>query len=224
MKVARENASVFIRKMNPSGLPREEAAAEWMAEEIVRPAAATPALRYGVWWHEFAQRLPWNSEMNSWEEIFETSKSLSPEPARSQREWEMLRAHLAESSNLLVGFADGLVHQEMPFLWRIDATKCLEGIVDLAFFEGDGGKGLILDWKTNRIAPEKIDSLREKYRAQIASYWQAVTQLTGASIDAGIFSTSTGQFVIYDRAELAREWDRLAALPMTELEAAVAAD
>ena len=166
--------------MNPSGVPREEVPAEWMADHIDRPAAASPALRYGVWWHAFAQRLPWNSEMNSWEKIFEASKSLSPEPARSQREWEMLRTHLADASNFRHSFANALVHQEMPFLWRIDETKCLEGIVDLALFDGAAGKGLILDWKTNRTAPKKIDNLRDKYRPQIASYWRAMGATSGS--------------------------------------------
>jgi hypothetical protein len=77
-----------------------------------------------------------------------------------------------------------------------------------------------LDWKTNRIAPDKacpersrwIDNLRALYRPQIAAYWKAVTEMTGLSVAAGIYSTSTGQFE-YDPDELAAEWERLTNLP-----------
>jgi ATP-dependent exoDNAse (exonuclease V) beta subunit len=167
--------------------------------------------------------LRWTSDAVD-EDVFETSKLLSPDPARSTREWQMLREHLAGSSDFRRRISDGLVHREMPLFWRIDDARCLEGIVDLALFNQDAAKGLILDWKTNRVAPEKIDNLRAKYRAQIAAYWQAVTQLTDANIDAGIYSTSTGQFIVYAQDELAREWTRLAALPPSELVTAVAVD
>jgi ATP-dependent exoDNAse (exonuclease V) beta subunit len=74
--------------------------------------------------------------------------------------------------------ATALTHPEMPSLWRIDDVGCLEGIVDLALFDPAARKWLILGWKTNRIAPDKIDNLRAQYRPQIAAYWQAVTQMT----------------------------------------------
>src|SRR5204863_8995658 len=60
--IAIQNASVFVRKLNPSGLPSEESAA---LEEIkyapsTSPRSTSPALRYGLWWHDFIQRIPWS--------------------------------------------------------------------------------------------------------------------------------------------------------------------
>jgi hypothetical protein len=83
---------------------------------------------------------------------------------------------------------------------------------------------LIIDWKTNRIAADKIDSLRERYRPQIASYWQAITQMSGMTVHAGIYSTATGLFLPYAREELAHEWERLKNLPQPELAAGVAVE
>jgi hypothetical protein len=99
----------------------------------------------------------------------------------------------------------------MPFFWRMNGNQCLEGIIDLALFRPGDKKWFILDWKTNRIRslPDEIDKLRKDYRPQIAAYWKAVTEMTKQQVGAGIFSTATGQMIIYDQTELANEWERL---------------
>jgi ATP-dependent exoDNAse (exonuclease V) beta subunit len=79
--VAIQNATVFVRKLNPSDLPSEESAA---LEEIRYPApelprSSSPALQYGLWWHDFIQRLPWNGNPDSWNRVFDQKKSISPD-------------------------------------------------------------------------------------------------------------------------------------------------
>jgi hypothetical protein len=147
--------------------------------------------------------------------------------ARSTREWRLLRDHLSSSSDFR-RFRDRqfLVHPEMPFYWRMDEETCLEGIIDLAFFDPTGRKWLIIDWKTNRVPREKIDILRAQYRAQIAAYWKVVTQITpdAIGVDAGIYSTATGAFIGYDPDELAREWERLRALPPEKIATEIVVD
>ena len=101
-----------------------------------------------------------------------------------------------------------LVLQEMPFFWKMN-HKCLEGIIDMASFNQKANAVFILDWKTNRVPADKIGVLRELYRSQMAAYWRAVLQLTNARVSAAIYSTATGQLVIYDDAELSEEWRRL---------------
>jgi ATP-dependent exoDNAse (exonuclease V) beta subunit len=101
-----------------------------------------------------------------------------------------------------------LVRQEMPFFWKMN-RKCLEGIIDLASFSREANAVFILDWKTNRIAADKIDVLRELYRPQMAAYWQAVLALTNTRVSAAIYSTATGQLVMYDDDELGEEWRQL---------------
>jgi ATP-dependent exoDNAse (exonuclease V) beta subunit len=127
------NASAFVRKLNPSGLPSEESAAlqEIRYAPSSSPRSTSPALRYGLWWHDFVQRLPWvraglafNSKNESelfklWEKIFQVNVASSPDPARSLRDWKLLLAHLSEPENFRRHF-DGdksIVHAELPFFW-----------------------------------------------------------------------------------------------------------
>ena len=149
----------------------------------------------------------------------------SPDPARSKREWQLLQDQIESSDGLAQQLRDAnLIRQEMPFFWspssprdesvhladRTGRNKSLEGIVDLALFNRKANDVFILDWKTNRIAAEKIDILRDLYRPQMAAYWQAIASLTNGRVTAAIYSTATGQLVIYDPDDLSSEWQRLA--------------
>src|SRR5947209_17007336 len=100
--------------------------------------SANPALQYGLWWHDFVQRLQWTNAMERRAELFEERRELSPDPARSAREWKLLVQHVDSSEDFrkLVG-EDPIAHAEIPFLWRLDAAtrtagRCLEGVIDLA--------------------------------------------------------------------------------------------
>ena len=110
----------------------------------------------------------------------------------------------------------------MPFFWQIDERRCLEGIVDLALFEPDAGKWFILDWKTNRLARDKIDILHAQYRPQLAAYCKVISEMTGNEVMAAIYSTANGQLVKYEKGELAKEWTRLQTLPPKQLLAELA--
>ena len=220
---ARQRAARFIHTTNPSkfapasaealvGRPKAKVeAAEgveaWSEiEPELRPTRIdNPATRYGLWWHQFAQEIPWCSQMDAWQATFDKSVANSPEPARSRREWKLLSEFVSKRRDFL---AEN-IFAEMPFFWRIDDERCLEGIVDLALFRPDEKEWFILDWKTNRIERAEVDKLRGDYRPQIAAYWKAVTEMTKQQVGAGIFSTATGQLIIYDQTELANEWERL---------------
>jgi ATP-dependent exoDNAse (exonuclease V) beta subunit len=230
---ARQRAARFIHTTNPSkfapasaeataGSPEEGAEAAQSVElwsEIepeLRPTRIdNPATRYGIWWHQFAQQIPWESQTDAWQAAFDRSVATSPDPARSRREWKLLNEFISEHQD----FLGGNVFVEMPFFWRMparrslgaggNANECLEGIIDLALFRPAAQEWFILDWKTNRIEHDEIDKLRAEYRPQIAAYWKALTEMTKRSVSARIFSTATGQLIIYDQTEVANEWERL---------------
>jgi ATP-dependent helicase/nuclease subunit A len=217
--LARQKAAVFIETMSPSKFsPEEEIAPTESADvwievepELRPPRIDSPATRYGVWWHEFVQQIPWLDDAAAWDNVFSATNADAPDMARSAREWRLLRERISNVSEFPSHFANGarVVHTEMPFFWRMDEHRCLEGIVDLAFFDPGEKKWFILDWKTNRVTRDRIEILRVHYRPQIAAYWKAVTEMTGALINAGIYSTSTGEFVVYGHDELVAEWERL---------------
>ncbi len=224
---AHQRAADFPRKFNPSGYDEESAPASANeADEnptVVtsgNPTADTPATRYGRWWHELMQTIAWQ-DPGSWERTFDEQQKTSPVPKRSAAEWELLRKIGEKDAAFKIRLTSvgNLAAAEMPFLWKVDEGRCLEGNIDLALFDEENQKILILDWKTNRIAADEIDALRARYRPQIAAYWRALQQITGRKVDAGIYATATGSFILYDEAELLKEWERLERLSAAELSA-----
>ncbi len=242
--VATKNASVFIRKLNPSGLPLDELEERWArAESLQLPRPAGAALRYGLWWHDFVQQIPWTcsrpalsgrsqpnagtaTERRGYNAIFDQHRKLSPDPGRSSREWKLLLSHLSGSDDFRRDFSgDGtIIHSELPFLWRLDQGRCLEGVVDLALFHLSTKKCLILDWKTDRVPPDSPTTLRARYCPQLAAYWKAVREMTKMEVAAAIYSTAAGALIRYQTDELAREWERLEKLPADQLDANVRPD
>jgi len=56
-----------------------------------------------------------------------------------------------------------------------------------------------------------------EYLPQIAAYWKAVTEMTKRPVSAGIYSTATGELIVYDETQLAEEWERLRNVQLDEL-------
>jgi ATP-dependent exoDNAse (exonuclease V) beta subunit len=229
---AAQHSVRFVHKFNPSGYDREllRASADWIHEIASSmgsegPIADTAATRYGRWWHELMQEIAWHDE-SSWKQLFEKNHAKSPAMKRSANEWDLFLRCVKNIPDFRERLTrrEVVAHSEMPFLWRIDAATCFEGVIDLAFFDPANRSWLILDWKTNRITPKEADQLRIRYRPQIAAYWRAVTQMTGATVAAGIYSTAIGELIPYDSAELAEEWELLRGLTSDDLATVVVAD
>ena len=223
---ARRQGARFVHTISPSKFAQEkqiepEATADAWIEiepELRPPRIGNPATRYGIWWHEFAQKIPWHSQQNAWQVVFEANLSDSPEPARSKREWKLLTKYGSEHP----GFFAANIFAETPFFWRMDEQKCLEGLIDVALFYPDENKWFVLDWKTNRVERDELESLRVEYRPQIAAYWKAVTEMTKRPVSAGIFSTATGELIVYSENQLAEEWERLRKLRLDDLGSEIA--
>jgi ATP-dependent exoDNAse (exonuclease V) beta subunit len=218
---ARQRAARFVRTMSPSKfIPEEEiepreSADVWIEiePELRPPRIDNPATRYGVWWHEFAQKIPWTSESAQWQTVFDEALIHSPNQSRSKREWRLLRQYVSKHRD----FFAGNILTEMPFFWRMNESQYLEGLVDLALYHPGEKKWFIMDWKTNRIERDEIDKLRAYYRPQIAAYWKAIAEMTKRPVSGGIFSTATGCFLPYRQNELAAEWQRLRNLAAGDL-------
>ena len=222
---ARRQAARFVHTISPSKFAQEQdidadaTADAWIEiePELRPPRVGNPATRYGIWWHEFAQKIPWHSQREGWQATFEANLSDSPESARSKREWKLLTEYAAEHPR----FFAGNFFAEMPFFWIMDEQKCLEGLIDVALFQPDKKTWFVLDWKTNRVDRDELENLRVEYRPQIAAYWKSVTEMTKRPVSAGIYSTATGKLIVYSENELAAEWERLRNLPPDDLGCAI---
>ena len=224
---ARQSAARFVRTVSPSKFTAENEPSPVASDdvwieiepELRPPRIDNPATRYGVWWHEFVQRIPWLMDAATWDEVFEANHASSPEMARSAREWRLLRERISGLSDFASGWENRapVVRAEMPFFWKMADDRCLEGIIDLAFFDPVAGEWLIVDWKTNRVARDKIETLRTKYRPQLAAYCKVIGERTGHEVTAAIYSTANAELVRYEPDELTREWARLQSLPADKL-------
>jgi ATP-dependent exoDNAse (exonuclease V) beta subunit len=230
LKLARKRAASFICKFNPSGYDEQvvrtsmdKSNEEPLPIPLARSTSDTPATLYGRWWHNFVQQIPWRADAQLWDAAFSAARARSPEITRSEREWKSFRAQASNLADFPAEFADEstIVHTEMPFLWRIDEARCLEGVIDLALLESDAKKVFVLDWKTNRITPDKINTLRARYLPQMAAYWRAVGELTEMKVEAAIYSTATARLIHYEQNELEKEWERLRNLSPTEFRGAI---
>jgi ATP-dependent helicase/nuclease subunit A len=64
----------------------------------------------------------------------------------------------------------------------------VRGAVDLAFHEPEGW--VIVDYKTDRRSADGVETLVEKYRAQVHMYARAWTAITGQTVhEAGLYFT-----------------------------------
>jgi ATP-dependent helicase/nuclease subunit A len=217
---ARGRASDFIRKQNPSDNEEPpELAAESSARRFVPlplSGADNPATLYGSWWHTLFQHFPWTGNPQQWQTAFAALQSSSPDPRRSDREWKLFATEAPHSALAKFLSRAGVVtHTEFPFLWRVDARNCVEGMIDLLLVDPDGDECLLIDWKTNRVAPADAEKLQTRYRPQIAAYWKAVGEITKLKVQAGIFSTALGRFLPYAADQLEAEWRRLRSLPLS---------
>jgi len=229
LKLAKDRAAAFVRKVNPSGygeesdrLPTNEIYEQASLITVARSIADTPATLYGRWWHNFMQRISWHEE-TSWKQTFDEHQVTSPAPKRSESEWDLFVECLKNDPHFseILTRTELVGYQEMPFFWRMDERRCLEGIIDLALLDPLEKSWFILDWKTNQIERAAIGKLRAFCRPQIAAYWKAVAEMTKEPVSAAIYSTATGKLIVYDHHELAHEWERLRDLPPDGLVAAI---
>jgi ATP-dependent exoDNAse (exonuclease V) beta subunit len=216
---AKSRGAEFVQKFIPSSL-EEEVDAE------IRPRSRldNPATLYGHWWHRFFERLRWQDGLGSARELFEEQLPSSPDPKAATKDWKATSQNLFSDTRIAAYLSRGTTRfeREYPFSWQINEKTVLEGFIDLLMIDRDANRCLLIDWKTNRIKPGNEESLRQRYRPQIAAYWMSLREITKLEIEAGIFATATGEFIPYLTTELEAEWERLRAMPPERLSSVAA--
>ena len=220
-KRAAKRASEFVRKITPSTLDSEVP-----ADIRTRSRFDTLPVLYGRWWHNFLQGLDWKAGIDSAQRLFEKELPTAPDAKAAVKDWNATRQTLFRDASI-AGFlasADTLFHAEFPFSWRRNDRSVLEGLIDSIMIDRKTGACLLLDWKTNDVSRGDIEIFRETYRPQLAAYWKAVAEITGLNVQAGLFSTALGRFLLYSADELQMEWRRLEQLPPAQLENEISPD
>jgi ATP-dependent exoDNAse (exonuclease V) beta subunit len=213
---ASTRATVFIKR-NPSGLVLPPSrAAKMDATKMPEPTlpsltADYPGKAYGIWWHGVLEELNWKTNPTSWQQNFESALPRSPDPDRSIIEWPLF-VDAAKTRNEWRRDCT-VLRAEMPFLWRLNDSECIEGVIDLAVYDSTAKSWWIVDWKTNRIEPRQASWLKTIYEPQLAAYRAALRAITNAPVQAAIYSTVLGEWMAYDESLLDARWAKLAGSP-----------
>ncbi len=191
---ALDRAQAIPRRETPHSLARpvhDEAEPEiTAAREEEDPAPDNPGIRYGTWWHEMIQAVPWTEPRAAWEAVFAREERDCPQPERARAEWDLF---LASGLAVWLAAPGRIVHAEFPFLWPENADRLLEGIIDLAVWSPETASWRVIDWKTNRMPRGGSDVLREIYAGQITAYVRALRGMLGAPVTGSLYLTATGE-------------------------------
>jgi ATP-dependent helicase/nuclease subunit A len=88
------------------------------------------------------------------------------------------------------------VYKELEEEAYKNETLLLQGVIDCYFEEEDGI--VLLDYKTDYVAPGGVDLIKERYRTQISYYAWALEKLTGKKVkDKLIYLFSNGEVLEY---------------------------
>ena len=121
--------------------------------------------------------------------IDETARAQAAAEGISQRQAEVARlARLAriaiESDIVKRAVASGRFWREVPFGVPV-GDGALEGFVDLLFEDGDGL--VIVDYKTDSVAPEQVTEAANRYRLQAGSYALLAQRATSKPVKEIVF-------------------------------------
>jgi ATP-dependent exoDNAse (exonuclease V) beta subunit len=190
------HAKNIPRRITPHALavhpPHEAEPEKRIEQEDDAETPAGPGIRYGTWWHEFVQTIPWDQPREAWQRKFSEARALSPDAKRGAREWKLfLESPLAR----WLEEPGRLVQVEWPFLAPDAGGRCLEGVMDLAVWADSESAWHVIDWKTNRVGAGGADGVVEIYRGQIHAYVQALRGMLSAEVRGSLYLTQTGAWV-----------------------------
>jgi ATP-dependent exoDNAse (exonuclease V) beta subunit len=157
--------------------------------------AESPGVRYGTWWHEFVETIPWAEPREAWQQAFVFARTTAPDAKRAAREWKLfldspLATWLAQPGRV--------VQIEWPFLLPDAQNRCLEGVMDLAVYSPGEGTWQVIDWKTNRVGKDGAAGMVEIYREQIRAYVDALRGMLSAEVKGSLYLTQTGEWRTVD--------------------------
>ena len=140
----------------------------------------------------------------------ERNEKISKEIYNAIRVWDILKFLSTNSAKRMRQAAiRGQLHKEQPFVLGVKAQEIypeeelsgmdelllIQGIIDVWFEEEDGL--VVLDYKTDWVTDTR--ALREKYRAQLEYYAQALERVTGKAVkEKIIYSFALREEIIWN--------------------------
>jgi ATP-dependent exoDNAse (exonuclease V) beta subunit len=144
-------------------------------EWIISPVAKGEGAVFGKLVHRLFERLDW-SQPGLLEKIAELEgKDLGATGPMIKRAKEIVREAL-QSPILQRAIKSDNYQKEVPFTYKNNGT-IFEGVMDLVFKEEDGL--VVLDFKTDLVKKEELNSKVEHYKPQLQVYSDAIKSIFG---------------------------------------------
>ena len=158
-------------------------------------APALDAAAKGTAYHSVMERIPFTADAKSEEEIAAFIEELKNKNILSAEEAAVVDpARIKAFFESEIGrraMAAAEIYKEAPFVLKTEfkgRSVFVQGTIDCYFREGD--QYVLLDYKSNYIDPDKLDSekerLKENYIPQLKLYREALEQITGTKVKEGV--------------------------------------
>jgi ATP-dependent exoDNAse (exonuclease V) beta subunit len=144
---------------------------EWAVSPVTKGEGAI----FGKLVHRLFEKLDWN-QPDSLEGLLQVEgKAIGATGPMIKKAGELVRQAL-DSSILQRVIKSGNYHKEVPFTFKNNGT-IFEGVMDVVFKEGDGL--VVLDFKTDLIERDDLNSRVDHYRPQVKVYSDAIKTIFG---------------------------------------------
>lgn len=144
-------------------------------EWVISPVTKGEGAIFGKLVHRIFEKLDW-SQLGLLEKMAETEgKDLGASGSMIKRAGEMVREAL-NSPILQRIIKSGNYQKEVPFTYKPNGT-IFEGVMDVVFKEGDGL--VVLDFKTDLVDRDILNSKIEHYKTQVKVYSDAIRTILG---------------------------------------------
>jgi ATP-dependent exoDNAse (exonuclease V) beta subunit len=179
-------------KIGAVALPRR-----WYAPPPAKVVASTvgdeDARRHGVWWHETMEFFPWRRPDDHRAYLFGAARR-APDPQRALEEVDLF---------LCSEFYENLLSADWDFFpeWSFavpdeETGEAHKSVVDLLCFNRLQNVLVVVDWKTEVLAPASVSAALTTHRPQLERYVRFFRATT--PLPAGIYFTHLGRFFSMD--------------------------
>jgi ATP-dependent exoDNAse (exonuclease V) beta subunit len=175
---------------------------EATTEEILtgRGPDGDEAIKYGLWWHETMEFMPWTASASEVDRYLERALASAEQSGFGQRgakELSLLRQSVAWDEMTAWRWVR---LTELGVFAPFEANAWMDGVMDLVLHDSSRREVWVLDWKTNRRRADESEEamlgrLRAEYRDQLGAYARAARVFfPGHEVRLLIFATALGRW------------------------------
>jgi len=142
---------------------------------VISPVTGGEGAIFGKLVHRLFEKVDWSQPVLIEKMAEIEGKDLGATGSMIKRAGEMVKEAL-NSPLLQRVIKSGNCQKEVPFTYKNNGT-IFEGVMDVVFREGDGL--VVLDFKTDLVEKDNLNSKAEHYKPQVSVYSDAIKTIFG---------------------------------------------